>query len=164
MTPRWTYQGGNPDRHRTQLGAEGDGGLPLWVQHPSQLCQVGSFVFKNDLIWHSAGWPLPCPPSLSTCSSAGFGSRSSSLAFPARGGWTSWTQMMVLISSCDQDKRIRISLTAYSLLEIRSSSETRRQSGKFCRRRKRSLVPSLSIRSQSLFFSSFSSFFGSSGV
>ena len=35
-----TNAGGDPNRYRTQPGAEGDGGHPVWVQHTPELCQV----------------------------------------------------------------------------------------------------------------------------
>ena len=62
-----TNAGGDPNRYRTQPGAEGDGGHPVWVQHTPELCQVGNFC----LVWWTLSFQLDgiCPAHRSAQSS-----------------------------------------------------------------------------------------------
>ena len=48
-----TNAGGDPNRYRTQPGAEGDGGHPVWVQHTPELCQVGNFAWFGGIYYFS---------------------------------------------------------------------------------------------------------------
>ena len=48
-----TNAGGDPNRYRTQPGAEGDGGHPVWVQHTPELCQVGKVALFGVIYYFS---------------------------------------------------------------------------------------------------------------
>ena len=55
-----TNAGGDPNRYRTQPGAEGDGGHPVWVQHTPELCQVGNFAWFGG-IYHFSWMAFALP-------------------------------------------------------------------------------------------------------
>ena len=54
-----TNAGGDPNRYRTQPGAEGDGGHPVWVQHTPELCQVRNAWFGGIYYFSWMAFALP---------------------------------------------------------------------------------------------------------